>query len=193
MGRLKARLQTRKMVEEQIILAIAEKVKDDRLHFQIIIGEGTLHIYINRDTEESLNYDRLTSTIHSAISELEELNLLTMELFSRVLGEVEKYFYLPELMQQFFISISNRRWFDRPNFSVISRRSDCCFCSHSCKYLGYLKLKFEKYPHQNKSQNRVVDNPSSGKTIKPCKELRHYIRRIKNSSSKFDCTLLLEV
>ena len=77
------------MIEEQILQTLDDRVKDDRLHFQVIIQEQILYLYINRDTEEYLDYSKLTSTIEAAIAELAELNLSAMELYSRVLGETE--------------------------------------------------------------------------------------------------------
>ncbi len=77
------------MIESQILQAIAKRVEDERLHFQIIVREQELYVYINRDTEDYLDYAELTSTIRTAIAELSDLNLLKMELYSRALGEVE--------------------------------------------------------------------------------------------------------
>ena len=34
------------MVEEQILQAIADRVADDRLHFQIIVQEQRLYVYL---------------------------------------------------------------------------------------------------------------------------------------------------
>ncbi|MGD1919154.1 MAG: hypothetical protein ACFCAD_09795 [Pleurocapsa sp.] len=77
------------MSENRILKAIADKVKDDRLHFQIIIHNDAVHIYINRDTDEYIDYRELTDNICSAIAALEDLNLVEMGLYSRILGEVE--------------------------------------------------------------------------------------------------------
>ena len=76
------------MIEEQILQTIGDRLEDERLHFQVIIQDRILYLYINRDTDEYLDYFQLTATIQTAITEL-ELDLLAVELYSRVLGEVE--------------------------------------------------------------------------------------------------------
>ena len=77
------------MSESQILNAIAEACKDDTLHFQIIIQENTLHIYINRETPAHLNYQKLEQEIVSAISGLNLPDVAKIWLYCRVLGEVE--------------------------------------------------------------------------------------------------------
>lgn len=77
------------MSEDRILQAIADKVQDDRLHYQIIIHNDAVHIYINRDTEDYIDYQELTDNICSAVSALDDLNLLEIGLYSRILGEVE--------------------------------------------------------------------------------------------------------
>lgn len=76
------------MSEEQILLAIARTCQDNSLHFQIIVQKHTLHIYVNRQTE-NLDYQQLTSNVYSAISSLKWLQVSEIWLYSRVLGEVE--------------------------------------------------------------------------------------------------------
>ena len=76
------------MSEEQIQSAIARWVRDDRLHFQIIIHDDIVHVYINRDTDEYIDHRELSETIYSAIIEL-EFDFAAIGLYSRILGEVE--------------------------------------------------------------------------------------------------------
>ena len=77
------------MIEEKILRTIGDRTEDERLHFQAIVQDKTLHIYMNRDTDEYIDHSQLTDTIKTAIAELQELDLLAVELYSRMLGEVE--------------------------------------------------------------------------------------------------------
>ena len=76
------------MSEEQIIAAIANSCQDSSLHFQIIIQDRTLHVYINRQSDR-LNYQTITPQIYTAVTSLEWLKVDEIYLYSRILGEVE--------------------------------------------------------------------------------------------------------
>lgn len=82
------------MIEEQILKTIVEKINDDSLNLQIIVRDRILYLYINRDREVDLDYTWLSSTIHDAVNEQEEWNFFSIELYSRILGEVEPDWHL---------------------------------------------------------------------------------------------------
>ena len=77
------------MTEEEILNAIADACKDDTLRFQIIIQENSLHVYINRPTQECLDYQQLKQRIYSTIRELSIAEFRQIWLYCRVLGETE--------------------------------------------------------------------------------------------------------
>jgi hypothetical protein len=77
------------MTEEQILNAIANICEDDTLHFQIIIQEERLHVYINRPTQAELDYQDLKSKIYSMVTERFPLEFGEIWLYCRVLGEME--------------------------------------------------------------------------------------------------------
>ena len=77
------------MTEAEILNAIADACKDDTLRFQIIIQENSLHVYINRPTQESLDYQQLKQRIYSTIRELSIAEFKQIWLYCRVLGETE--------------------------------------------------------------------------------------------------------
>lgn len=75
--------------EQQIIDAIANACEDEQLRFQIIIQDTTLHVYINRPTQASLDYHTLKQKIYTAIADLYEAKFKQICLYCRVLGELE--------------------------------------------------------------------------------------------------------
>lgn len=75
--------------EEQIINAIADACGDERLRFQIIIQDSTLHIYINRPTTANLDYQRLKQQIYAVIAKLSGIKFRQIWLYCRILGEIE--------------------------------------------------------------------------------------------------------
>ena len=77
------------MTEEQILNAIANACEDDTLRFQIIIQDGTLHVYINRPTQVALDYQSLESKIRGAINNSASAKFSEIWLYCRVLGEIE--------------------------------------------------------------------------------------------------------
>lgn len=77
------------MSEEQILNAIAEACQDKQLRFQVIIQDTTLHIYINRPTQESLDYQQLKQRIYTAITGLYSAKFTQIWLYCRILGELE--------------------------------------------------------------------------------------------------------
>ncbi|MEM8672786.1 MAG: hypothetical protein AAGF83_02770 [Cyanobacteria bacterium P01_G01_bin.67] len=77
------------MSEKQIINAIAHACADEKLRFQIIIQDTTLHVYINRPTQASLDYRTLKQRIYTAIAELSWTKFRRIWLHCRILGEIE--------------------------------------------------------------------------------------------------------
>lgn len=75
------------MSEEQIIQAITNICQDSSIHFQIIIQDYTLHIYINRQTD--IDYQLITRQIYTAVSSIQGLAINGIYLHSRLLGTVE--------------------------------------------------------------------------------------------------------
>lgn len=75
--------------ESQILNAIANACKDEKLHFQVIIQDSSLHVYINRPAEASLNYHSLKDLIYTTIINLPSANFRQIWLNSRVLGQIE--------------------------------------------------------------------------------------------------------
>ena len=55
------------MNEEQILNAIANYCQDERLVFQAIVQSFEVHIYINRQAEDEIDYFQLTDDITAAI------------------------------------------------------------------------------------------------------------------------------
>jgi hypothetical protein len=77
------------MSKEQIINAIANACEDDRLHFQIIIQDSTLHIYINRPIQVELNYQQIKEKIYTTVIDRFSSQFDRVWLYCRILGEVE--------------------------------------------------------------------------------------------------------
>ncbi|VEP14770.1 membrane hypothetical protein [Hyella patelloides LEGE 07179] len=86
------------MEEEQILKAIAQCLADseiadvdqyERLHFQIVMQDDVLHLYINRETDEDCDYQKLTDLLSSVIIDLEIVEPKKIWFYSRILGEVE--------------------------------------------------------------------------------------------------------
>jgi len=75
------------MSEEQIIQAIANVCRDNTIHFQIIVQDNTLHVYINRQTD--LDYQLITQQIYAAVASIKSLSFQGIYLYSRLLGEIE--------------------------------------------------------------------------------------------------------
>ena len=75
------------MSEEQIIQAIASVCGDSTIHFQIIVQDDILHVYINRQTE--LDYQLITQQIYAAVASIKSLTFRGIYLYSRFLGETE--------------------------------------------------------------------------------------------------------
>ena len=75
--------------EAQIIQALANASADETLRWQIIIQDHTLHVYINRPTEASLDYPPLKQKIYTAIADLCPRQFQRIWLHCRVLGEIE--------------------------------------------------------------------------------------------------------
>lgn len=75
--------------EAQIIQAIANAGEDDSLRWQIIIQDNTLHVYINRPTEASLDYATLKQKIYAAIADLCPGQFQRIWLHCRILGSIE--------------------------------------------------------------------------------------------------------
>ena len=75
------------MSEEQIIQAIANVCRDNTIHFQIIVQDNTLHVYINRQTD--LDYQLITQQIYAAVASIKSLSFQDIYLYSRLLGEIE--------------------------------------------------------------------------------------------------------
>jgi len=89
LGKLDLRFAYLNMIEEQIINAIADACKDDRLRYQIIIRNTVLHIYINRPTKVNLDYQRLKQQIYAVIANLSHVKFSQIWFYSRILGEIE--------------------------------------------------------------------------------------------------------
>ena len=77
------------MSKEQIINAIANACQDDRLHFQIIIQDSKLHIYINRPIQVELNYQQIKEKIYTTVIDRFSAQFHQVWLYCRILGEVE--------------------------------------------------------------------------------------------------------
>lgn len=77
------------MTEEQIINAIANACDDESLHFQVIIQDDILHVYINRPREAELNYQDLKSKIYDLVTKPLPWEFRGISLYCRILGEIE--------------------------------------------------------------------------------------------------------
>lgn len=75
------------MNEEKIIQAIADMCRDSSLHFQVIVQDNILHVYINRQTD--IDYQLITRQIFAAIDSIKSLTFNSIYIYSRLLGEVE--------------------------------------------------------------------------------------------------------
>ncbi|HEY9767296.1 MAG TPA: hypothetical protein V6C71_02170 [Coleofasciculaceae cyanobacterium] len=63
--------------------------EDDKLRFQIIIQNSTLHIYINRPTQAKLDYPQLQQRIFTAVIRSSLAKFGKIWLYCRILGEIE--------------------------------------------------------------------------------------------------------
>lgn len=77
------------MSEQEILNAIADACGDRSLHFQIIMQDDSLHIYINRPTQLYLDYPQLKRRIYDAVMTLPTVGFRQVWLYCRVLGQVE--------------------------------------------------------------------------------------------------------
>ncbi len=77
------------MSEEQILNAITKYCQDDNIVFQIITQNTKLYIYINRETEDNIDYEKLKNNILLAISNLDDLKIKEVYLYSRISGNIE--------------------------------------------------------------------------------------------------------
>ena len=77
------------MSEEQILNAITNYCQDDNIVFQIITQDTKLYIYINRETEDSIDYKNLKNNVLSAISNLDNLDIREVYLYSRISRNIE--------------------------------------------------------------------------------------------------------
>jgi len=75
------------MSEEQIIQIISNVCQDRSIHFQIIVQDSILHVYINRQTD--IDYQLITRQIYVAVSSIKGMTFYGIYLHSRILGEVE--------------------------------------------------------------------------------------------------------
>ena len=77
------------MSEEQILNAITNYCQDDKIVFQIIIQDTKLYIYINRDSEDDIDHEKLKNNILLAVSNLDNLDIREVYLYSRISGNIE--------------------------------------------------------------------------------------------------------
>ena len=75
------------MNDEQIIQAIASVCGDSTIHFQIIVQDNILHVYINRQTD--IDYQLITKQIYTAVASIKSLTFKGIHLHSRRLGEIQ--------------------------------------------------------------------------------------------------------
>ncbi len=77
------------MSEEQILNAITSHCQDDKIVFQIITQNTKLYIYVNRESEDNIDHKKLKNNILLAISDLDNLNIREVYLYSRISGNIE--------------------------------------------------------------------------------------------------------
>ena len=76
------------MSAEFITQALEESDLDTDIHWQVIVQESILHIYVNYKAETKLDRDRLIENIHNIVNSLDS-SYQGFWLYSRVLGEIE--------------------------------------------------------------------------------------------------------
>ena len=77
------------MSEEQILKAIANYCRNERLIFQVIVRDTQIHIYVNRQAEDEIDYSQLADNIVTAVSSIDNLDIEQIFLYSRISGETE--------------------------------------------------------------------------------------------------------